>query len=84
MYNTALKEECLRAKIGKFVVEHGPKKASKNFGIPVSIRYTAFSLKVKKAFARWSSLPRSSGNQLIVYFRERRDRPLKMELRVHL
>lgn len=44
-YNTALKDESLRAKIGKFAVEHGPNKASKNFGIPVS---AAFSL--KKAF----------------------------------
>eukprot|EP00731_Ephydatia_muelleri_P033089 Em0025g45a len=66
-----IKDESVRAKIGKFAVEHGPSKASKNFGIPVS---TAFSL--KKAFEMEAS---SSGKQLTVLQRKKRGRPPKME-----
>ena len=66
-----IKDESVRAKIGMFAVEHGPSKASKNFGIPVS---TAFSL--KKAFEMEAS---SSGKQLTVLQRKKRGRPPKME-----
>ena len=58
-----IKDESVRAKIGKFAVEHGPSKASKNFGIPVS---TAFSL--NKAFEMEAS---SSGKQLTAEKEER-------------
>ena len=63
-----IQDESVRAKIGKFAVEHGSSKASKNFGRPVS---TAFSL--KKAFEMEAS---SSGKQLTA-------RPPKIEGFIH-